>query len=185
MMSAIIPEPFVVYWLQKFSRDGDWLLDVGCGPAVYRDASRARYVGLDLLTEPYGSESQHNIDVFAGADAIPFADASFDLVMSKSAFFQFPSPHNILQEFQRVLKPSGRLLLFDYNRRTQKRLEKAEGEKRPCWTQWQLKRLVRDAGFSNSRILLPRARAPGALEALLRPIAQELFGTWAVVTATK
>ncbi len=184
-MTTIIPEPFVVYWLQNYAKEGDWLLDVGCGPSIYRNASPARYVGLDLLIEPYGSESQHGIDVYAGADAIPFADASFDLVMSKSAFFQFPSPPSILQEFRRVLKPSGRLMLFDYNRRTQKRLEKAEGAKRPCWTQWELKKLVRDAGFSGSRILPARARAPGALEALLRPMAQELFGTWAVVTGTK
>lgn len=184
-MSAIIPEPFVVYWLQQYARDGDTLLDVGCGPSIYREASPARYVGLDLLTEPYGSEAQHSIDVYAGAGAIPFADASFDLVMSKSAFFQFPSPPEVLEEFRRVLKPSGRLMLFDYNRRTQKRLEKAEGAKRPCWTQWGLRKLVRDAGFSGSRILPARAHAPGALESILRPIAQELFGTWAVVTATK
>ncbi len=184
-MNAVVPEPFVGYWLQHYAKEGDWLLDVGCGPAAYRDASCARYIGLDRSLEPYGEHSKQGIDVLAGADAIPFADGSFDLVMSKSAFFQFPSPPNVLQEFRRVLKPSGRVLLFDYNRRTQKRLEKAEGEKRPRWTQWQLKKLVRQAGFVDSRILPPRAGASGRLEALVRPIAQELLGTWAVVTATK
>ena len=43
----------------------------------------------------------------ADAEALPFDDASFDLVTCRLAFHHFPEPRQAIGEFGRVLKPGG------------------------------------------------------------------------------
>jgi ubiquinone/menaquinone biosynthesis C-methylase UbiE len=50
----------------------------------------------------------------ADAEALPFPDASFDLVTCRLAFHHFPHPENAMHEFARVLRP-GALLGFADN----------------------------------------------------------------------
>ena len=55
-----------------------------------------------------------NIAFVAGdAEALPFPDASFDIVTCRYAAHHFPHPAQAAKEWARVLKPSGRLLLVD------------------------------------------------------------------------
>jgi SAM-dependent methyltransferase len=49
----------------------------------------------------------------ADAEALPFADASFDIVTSRIAPHHFPNPQRFVQEVARVLRPSGLFLLDD------------------------------------------------------------------------
>jgi ubiquinone/menaquinone biosynthesis C-methylase UbiE len=49
----------------------------------------------------------------ADAEALPFDDASFDLVTCRIAMHHFPTPRQALAEFARVLKPGGLLGLTD------------------------------------------------------------------------
>jgi ubiquinone/menaquinone biosynthesis C-methylase UbiE len=49
----------------------------------------------------------------ADAEALPFPDASFDLVTCRIAPHHFPSVGKFLQEVHRVLKPGGTLALVD------------------------------------------------------------------------
>src|SRR5262245_37035967 len=49
----------------------------------------------------------------ADAEALPFADASFDIVTSRIAPHHFPNPRRFVQEVARVLRPGGRFLLDD------------------------------------------------------------------------
>src|SRR4051794_24995654 len=118
------PVPFVVHLLRRYTRPGDRLLDVGCGPAFYRHVTDAEYTGLDVTDEPYKDELPRDVDLIGSADAIPAQDGSFDLVFTLSAFHVSPSPGAALDEFRRVPRPPGRLLVVDYNRRTQRRLER-------------------------------------------------------------
>lgn len=46
-------------------------------------------------------------------EALPFDDATFDLVVSRYSAHHWPHPQRALHEFRRVLKPSGSLLLND------------------------------------------------------------------------
>lgn len=47
------------------------------------------------------------------AENLPFADKSFDIVMSRLAFHHFVNPDKIFAEMKRVLKPGGKLILMD------------------------------------------------------------------------
>src|SRR6266568_3854869 len=54
------------------------------------------------------------IDVRHGnAAAMPFADASFDLVVCMAAFKNFSDPVGALDEMHRVLKPGGQASIYD------------------------------------------------------------------------
>jgi ubiquinone/menaquinone biosynthesis C-methylase UbiE len=47
------------------------------------------------------------------ASAMPFADASFDLLVCRAAFKNFAEPARALQEMHRVLRPGGRAVIVD------------------------------------------------------------------------
>lgn len=49
----------------------------------------------------------------ADAEALPFPDASFDIVTSRIAPHHFPAPETFVREAARVLKPEGRFVLDD------------------------------------------------------------------------
>ena len=51
--------------------------------------------------------------VEGSATDLPFAEASFDLVISHFAFSEFPQPQRVLGECARVLGPRGVLLMQD------------------------------------------------------------------------
>lgn len=176
---------FVEYHLRRYVRKNDVILDIGCGMGQYRYSTDAFYVGLDLTNEPYGDKGPRGVDVVASGTDIPARSESYDLVFSVGALFQMTSPCRVLGECYRIVKPGGRVLIFDYNRRTQKRLEISERHKRPCWTQWGLKRLLQAAGFAQCDLLLPVCHEVGAVERRIRLYRNELRGAWAIVTGVK
>lgn len=175
------PEPFVEAILNQHGLTaGHVLVDVGCGRGDYRHSTGADYIGVDRDNQ-YGVEP----DIVGEADRLPFEKCMVDAVMCKSAFFQFPDPMRALAEYFRVLTPGGRLFLFDYNRRTQKRLELTEHAARPKWTAPGLAFLVWRAGYTDIRLLLPRERQPSGVRKIAALASEELRGQWAVVTAVK
>jgi SAM-dependent methyltransferase len=183
--TGMTPVPFVVALLREYVQSEDQLLiDVGCGPALYRDATPGQYVGVDLTLHPYGRVDRH-ADVVAAADDLPFPNASVDVVFSKSALYQFPDPEAALNEFHRVLRLGGRLLLIDYNRRVQSRLEQTESAARPRWTALGLRSRVRRSGFRDVELLLPAVVQPRGLRRLVALIREELRGQWAIVTGVR
>lgn len=50
----------------------------------------------------------------ASAEHLPFAEASFDCVVSSLVFCSVPEPLRGLHEIRRVLKPDGRLLMLEH-----------------------------------------------------------------------
>lgn len=183
-MAANEVDAFVRTFLYRYGREQDRVLDVGCGPAPYREWVPGFYIGLDITDEPYG-DMPRRLDVVGSAMDLPLRTESIDLIFSKSAFFLVPDPDKAFEEFRRALKPGGRILLMDYNRRTQRALQASENIPRPCWTQWELKAKLQRAGFRQCELLVPTPRDTGRLEYWLRLVHQELFGTWAIVTAVK
>jgi SAM-dependent methyltransferase len=192
------PDAFVQGIIRQFARAGQTVVDVGCGPAAYKSCFPGTYIGLDFTPDEYHPGMPRAVDIVGHAADIPLGDNSVDMVFSKSAFFLAEDHAAALREFWRVLRPGGRVLLMDYNRRTQKRLETSEAApnrnnghvyrqhaRLPCWTQWQLCGLLRKAGFTDARIVTPAKAEVSLPERWARIVHQEMRGTWAIVTGTR
>lgn len=98
---------------------GERVLDVGCGTGVVAiTAARrgARVSGLDLSPVLLADARQNaeligaQIDFTEGdAEALPYADASFDVVLSQFGHMFAPRPEVAVAEMLRVLQPGGRI----------------------------------------------------------------------------
>lgn len=98
-------------------RDGQGVLDVGCGTGVVAiTAARtgARVTGLDLTPEllqrarENAAIAQVEIDWHEGdAEKLPFGDAEFDVVLSQFGHIFAPRPEVAIAEMLRVLRPGG------------------------------------------------------------------------------
>lgn len=103
----------------------DWhALDVatGAGHTAYTFAPHVARVWatditdemLNLVREEAGKRGLANLRVaYAKAEALPFEDATFDLVTCRIAPHHFDSIPAFLDETRRVLKPSGTVALVD------------------------------------------------------------------------
>jgi ubiquinone/menaquinone biosynthesis C-methylase UbiE len=97
------------------------ILDIGCGTgALLRSASRrwpsAALAGVDPAAEMLRAARQSRVPsglVRATAGALPFADATFDLVVSTVSFHHWDSQRAGLAEVRRVLAPGGIFVLAD------------------------------------------------------------------------
>lgn len=91
------------------------VLEVGCGTCKWLSLlaqSGCKVAGIDpskqmLLRAPDAATGDLRQGV---ADALPWADASFDVVYCINAFHHFPAPERALHEAARVLRPGGRFL---------------------------------------------------------------------------
>src|SRR2546430_16182483 len=98
-------------------RSGDLVLDVACGTGVVAvTAARigARVRGLDLapalLTDARKNAAlaASDIDFVEGdVEALPYPDATFDMVLSQFGHMFAPRPEVAISEMLRVLKPDG------------------------------------------------------------------------------
>ncbi|MGB9905704.1 MAG: class I SAM-dependent methyltransferase, partial [Desulfotomaculales bacterium] len=51
--------------------------------------------------------------VYGDAEKLPFPDNSFDMVVNRHLFWTLPDPERALKEWQRVLKPGGKILIIN------------------------------------------------------------------------
>ncbi|MEQ9640575.1 MAG: class I SAM-dependent methyltransferase [Alphaproteobacteria bacterium] len=102
------------------------VLDVGCGDGALTYAlSRrgAHATGLDpdpLMIAEAGARAEAasvSIDLVRGrAEALPFADETFDRVVAVTVLCFIPEPDRAIAEMSRVLKPGGRLVIGELGR---------------------------------------------------------------------
>ena len=70
-----------------------------------------------------------NADYILGlAEELPFADQSFDVIVSRLAFHHFANPEVVFKEMVRVLKPNGKILIADMLARESNRTKADEYE---------------------------------------------------------
>ncbi len=105
-------------------KKGGKILDVGCGTGTFLARIAKTYqvdcTGVDIskksiaFANRWGSPRLH----FKVADAtqLPFADESFDHVLSFDALEHIQDQSKALSEIARVLKPSGSLLIYTINK---------------------------------------------------------------------
>jgi ubiquinone/menaquinone biosynthesis C-methylase UbiE len=102
---------------------GARVLDVGCGTGALLnelrrlDAGRSLF-GVDLsscmLTEAARKTEGEVPLTGAVAEALPFDENEFDVVVSCNAFHFFLDPESFLAEVRRVLRPGGQLVVTDW-----------------------------------------------------------------------
>ena len=101
-------------------RGGETVLDVACGTGVVAITAARRgatVAGLDLTPELIEHARENEKIAGCGpiewtegdAEQLPYADASFDVVLSQFGHMFAPRPEVALGEMRRVLKPGGRI----------------------------------------------------------------------------
>ncbi len=103
-------------WLASMA-DRRRILDVGCGPGYFLHLIKSRrynIFGIDLSEQMLSGLKERNPLAFvcmADAKKLPFADNSFDGVLSIETIRYFQKRYLLLDEICRVLKPGGSVFI--------------------------------------------------------------------------
>jgi ubiquinone/menaquinone biosynthesis C-methylase UbiE len=99
----------------------DRVLEIGFGngkllPALLSCADGLSYAGVDVAETMVSEANAFNAELvaagrasfrLASAEALPFADASFDKIFAVNVVYFWPQPIRALAEIRRVLRPGG------------------------------------------------------------------------------
>jgi len=160
------------------------VLDVACGPGIVACAAAkeaGHVTGTDLtpamIEQAKARQTREGLSNCAwrvgDATALPFADASFDRVITRYSFHHMPQPIRALKEMARVARPGGKLVVVDAtpSAETQKAYDRMETLRDPshasALTLEQLRALGRETGLAETRIDFYRLDA--RLETLADP----------------
>jgi len=118
-------EMFERYFAAAVGVRGQRVLDIGCGaggkPAFYATLDPAALVALDVseknIAQARAFARAERLDericfVTAGAERLPFAGGSFDVVTATDTFEHFAGPLEALREMARVLRPGGHIVFY-------------------------------------------------------------------------
>ena len=123
-----------LFWPDSLQREGierlgidsaDRILDIGCGTGEttrYLLPRAAEVHGLDqsALQLQTAADKDELGDVrFVQADAhrLPYADDTFDCIVSIGSILYWETPSNVLREAYRATKPGGSVLVMGFHRR--------------------------------------------------------------------
>ena len=101
------------------------ILDIGCGPGIFTvllanegfHVTAADYTPAMLEQARKATRHRRSLVEIACADAedLPFADGSFQAVVSRNLTWNLPHPERAYAEWARVLAPGGIIVNFDAN----------------------------------------------------------------------
>jgi phosphatidylethanolamine/phosphatidyl-N-methylethanolamine N-methyltransferase len=110
---------------QHVGPDGGHILEVGIGTGIslISYSRNNRLVGIDISAGMLRKAHQrvvehglHNVEALAVMDAkhLALPDASFDVVVAQYVITAVPEPEAVLDEFVRVLRPGGEIVLINH-----------------------------------------------------------------------
>lgn len=114
------------------------VLDVGTGPGLFAalmgknpnyevyavDSSRGMIEQASKNAQEFGARVAFHL---AEAHQLPFEDEKFDVIMMRNVTWALPHPKESYQEWKKILKKGGKLIIFDsnwYNRLFDEKIEK-------------------------------------------------------------
>lgn len=120
------------------------VLELGCGGGInlqFYDRSKVtQLTGLDPSAELLDytrKEAQKlglSMDILDGVgEAMPFADDSFDTLLTTFTLCSVQDGKQVLKEMRRVLKPGGKILFLEHGRAPDKGPEKWQRRIEPMW----------------------------------------------------
>jgi ubiquinone/menaquinone biosynthesis C-methylase UbiE len=152
-------------------------LDVGCATgflALHLAELGHRVTAVDaaeaMLTVARAKASQAGLAIdFRLADAaeLPFAPASFDLVIERHVLWTLPDPPAALAAWARVLRPGGRLVLIEVQQRNADR-ESGRTDYAPISRALPLL-------YSTTTEIAPLVEAAGLTELVVEPLTDEVL----------
>jgi SAM-dependent methyltransferase len=125
-------------WAKEIPGEQLMVLDVGGRYQPYRpllDGRIRQYVGLDVLRTEL-------VDVIASGEALPFAAASFDVVIATQVFEYFAAPQRAAEQIWQALKPGG-VLLASMAACTPRAVDEEHWRFTPTGLRWLLKPFAR------------------------------------------
>jgi len=133
------------------------LLDIGAGTGVlselaYRCRDDLHFVAIDPAEGMLKFSPKYMQTHKACAEALPFEDESFEVVIIGEALHHFSDPHKAIQEIVRVLKKEGKLFIYEFDPNTFRgksicTIEKILGEPGHFYTPKVLKKMLEGHGF--------------------------------------
>jgi len=111
--------------IEAAERVGGRILEVGVGTGIsLPDYARTnRLIGIDIsapmlrkAAERVAEHGLHNVEALAVMDAkhLAFPDGAFDVIVAQYVITAVPDPEATLDEFARVLKPGGEIVLVNH-----------------------------------------------------------------------
>lgn len=153
--------------------EGYQILDGGCGNGInlilLEKMFRVASFGIDISTKALAAAEKNIADLRSNTvikhgdvRSIPFADNNFDIVMSWGVIEHFIDYELAIEEFRRVLKPSGTLNLIQPNKFSLRHLKKLYLEMMGKWEFGMqinfspnfICSLLKDRGFQNIRFVV-------------------------------
>ncbi|MCC5638268.1 methyltransferase domain-containing protein [Nostoc sp. CHAB 5844] len=144
------------------------VLDVACGTGEFeslllQENPIQQMIGVDISEKMLTLAQEKccnypNVSFCVGsASALPCVSASFDIIVSASAFHYFENPNTALAEMKRVLKSDGQLVILDWCRDyffcklLDLFLRVFDSAYKQCYSQSEFHQMLTDAGFNICR----------------------------------
>lgn len=148
--------------------ESDCVLDIGCGGgAALRSMSGSimsgHLTGVDYSDVSVLLSRENNADdiesgkmeiIEASVEALPFADGSFDKIITVESFYFWPSPAENMREVYRVLKSGGRFALaadvYTHDGMSEESIESIEKYELFAPSAVEFTEMFKNAGFSRT-----------------------------------
>lgn len=161
-------------------RDGENLLELGCGPgyalgALLSSANTARAVGVDWSETMLARAARHNrvlvehgrlALVRGDFAALPFAAKCVDATLAVNVVY-FMKSSAAMGEVHRVLRPGGRIVVYASDRSAMRGWPFAGEETHRLFNQDELVMLLVEAGFAADHICIDTVDAGFGVKGLL------------------